>query len=86
MRKTREFKSISAQTKTTPGGSSLFGGEGEIRTRGELPHDGFQDRYLKPLGHLSVLCEIYIIIRLAENRTTVWLSAEPRTLRSGLLP
>ncbi len=31
----------------------LIGGEGEIRTRGELPHDGFQDRYLKPLGHLS---------------------------------
>jgi hypothetical protein len=30
-----------------------FGGEGEIRTLGELPHDGFQDRYLKPLGHLS---------------------------------
>ena len=31
------------------------GGEGEIRTRGELPHDGFQDRYLKPLGHLSIM-------------------------------
>jgi hypothetical protein len=32
-----------------------FGGEGEIRTLGELPHDGFQDRYLKPLGHLSTV-------------------------------
>ncbi len=32
----------------------MRGGEGEIRTLGELPHDGFQDRYLKPLGHLSV--------------------------------
>ena len=32
-------------------------GEGEIRTRGELPHACFQDRYLKPLGHLSItLC------------------------------
>ena len=30
-----------------------FGGEGEIRTLGESPHDGFQDRYHKPLGHLS---------------------------------
>ena len=67
-------------------GSVLYGGEGEIRTRGELPHDGFQDRYLKPLGHLSVLCEIYIIIRLAENRTTVWFSVKPRTLRPRPLP
>ena len=33
----------------------FLGGEGEIRTRGELPHDGFQDRYHQPLGHLSVL-------------------------------
>lgn len=39
---------------TTKRSSFLFGGEGEIRTLGELPHDGFQDRYLKPLGHLSV--------------------------------
>lgn len=30
-----------------------FGGSGEIRTHGELPHDGFQDRCLKPLGHTS---------------------------------
>jgi hypothetical protein len=28
-------------------------GRGEIRTHGELPHDGFQDRCLKPLGHSS---------------------------------
>ena len=33
----------------------LLGGEGGIRTLGELPHDGFQDRYLKPLGHLSTV-------------------------------
>ena len=39
---------------TLEGPLSHSGGEGEIRTRGELPHDGFQDRYLKPLGHLSV--------------------------------
>lgn len=31
----------------------FLGGEGEIRTRGELPHACFQDKYLKPLGHLS---------------------------------
>src|SRR6202022_5080622 len=30
-----------------------FGGGGEIRTRGGLPHNGFQDRHLKPLGHPS---------------------------------
>ncbi len=30
-----------------------FGGESGIRTHGELPHAGFQDRYLQPLGHLS---------------------------------
>ncbi len=30
-----------------------LGGEGEIRTLGESPHDGFQDRYHQPLGHLS---------------------------------
>lgn len=41
-------------SKRAPCGALLLGGEGEIRTRGELPHDGFQDRYLKPLGHLSV--------------------------------
>ena len=32
---------------------SLFGGEGGIRTLGESPHAGFQDRYHQPLGHLS---------------------------------
>lgn len=31
----------------------LYGGEEEIRTPGELPHACFQDKYLKPLGHLS---------------------------------
>lgn len=31
----------------------FYGGEGEIRTRGELPHAGFQDQYHQPLGHLS---------------------------------
>ena len=55
LRKTREFESRPRPPrKTTPFGVVLRGGEGEIRTRGELPHDGFQDRYLKPLGHLSI--------------------------------
>ena len=29
------------------------GGSVEIRTLGQLPVDGFQDRCLKPLGHAS---------------------------------
>ena len=29
------------------------GGEGGIRTPGRLPVNGFQDRRLQPLGHLS---------------------------------
>src|ERR1700722_11459646 len=34
--------------------SALFCcGEGEIRTHDTLPYDGFQDRCLKPLGHLT---------------------------------
>ena len=32
----------------------FLGGEGGIRTLGESPHAGFQDRYHQPLGHLSV--------------------------------
>lgn len=52
--------------------ATFLGGEGEIRTRGELPHDGFQDRYLKPLGHLSVHQDIIagfclIFYRLSRN-------------------
>ena len=30
-----------------------FSGESGIRTHGGFHHDGFQDRYLQPLGHLS---------------------------------
>ena len=30
------------------------GGESGIRTHGTLPHAGFQDRCLQPLGHLSI--------------------------------
>ena len=30
-------------------------GEGGIRTPGELPHNGFQDRRLRPLGHSSAI-------------------------------
>ena len=36
------------------GGFSL-GGSGGIRTHGAgLPHNGFQDRLLRPLGHASI--------------------------------
>ena len=45
---------IASAMQNDPTGVVLHGGEGETRTRGELPHDGFQDRYLKPLGHLSI--------------------------------
>ena len=31
------------------------GGEGGIRTHGAVTHDGFQDRFLKPLGHPSII-------------------------------
>ena len=31
------------------------GGEGGIRTHGAVTHDGFQDRFLKPLGHHPVM-------------------------------
>ncbi len=37
------------------GKTKVYGGSGGIRTHGELPHGGFQDRCLKPLGHTSVL-------------------------------
>ena len=30
------------------------GGEGGIRTHGTFPYNGFQDRHLQPLGHLSI--------------------------------
>lgn len=46
-----------------PSTGAIFGGEGEIRTRGKLPYDGFQDRCLKPLGHLSSSCNKYITTR-----------------------
>ena len=48
------------------------GGGGRIRTHGEgQPHNGFQDRRLKPLGHSSVitLIEDYELIDIA--RTSV---------------
>ena len=34
---------------------ALMHGEGEIRTHGAFRHAGFQDRFLKPLGHFSNL-------------------------------
>ena len=56
LRKTREFGyPRPSKQKGLPREPLLLGGEGEIRTRGELPHACFQDKYLKPLGHLSVL-------------------------------
>ena len=32
----------------------FFGGESGIRTHGTLPYDGFRNRCLRPLGHLSM--------------------------------
>ena len=40
--------------KTATLWSFYLGGERGIRTLGESPHAGFQDRYHQPLGHLSV--------------------------------
>ena len=40
----------------------MFGGEGGIRTLGESPHDGFQDRYHQPLGHLSISLNTRVIL------------------------
>lgn len=56
-----------AKKNTPERGGSFLGGEGEIRTRGELPHDGFQDRYLKPLGHLS---KAFVLYRILDKKST----------------
>ena len=37
-----------------------LGGERGIRTPGGLPHSGFQDRRLRPLGHLSARMRVFI--------------------------
>ena len=49
------FLSKEVHSATLPSLLSEFssGGRG-IRTPGEFPHNGFQDRRLKPLGHPSV--------------------------------
>ena len=39
--------------KSSTGLDFCFCGSGEIRTHDELPHAGFQDRCLQPLGHTS---------------------------------
>ncbi len=44
------------EIRKSPGllrGSSFTGGQSEIRTRGGLPLNGFQDRLFRPLRHLS---------------------------------
>ena len=41
------------QIRNTKRVAGLAGGKGGIRTRGTLLLNGFQDRLLKPLGHLS---------------------------------
>lgn len=46
------------------GFKNLNGGGGGIRTHGTLPHGGFQDRCLQPLGHPSVLYK-YLMIHIA---------------------
>lgn len=37
-----------------------IGGEGGIRTHGTLLFNGFQDRLLKPLGHLSPVLRLRV--------------------------
>ena len=43
-----------SEVRSRDGGTRKIG-EREIRTRGQLPVAGFQDRCLKPLGQLSSL-------------------------------
>jgi len=46
---------ILAPIRDSDNRSSRCGGEGEIRTLdGPVTHNGFRDRRLQPLGHLSV--------------------------------
>ena len=46
--------------------SYRYGGEGEIRTHGAVTLGGFQDRYLKPLGHLSKFRVCLYIINISK--------------------
>lgn len=48
----------------------LHGREGGIRTHGTLLYDGFQDRFLKPLGHLSEIINILLLEPLTACLTT----------------
>ncbi len=52
---------------TTQDGSYFHGGESEIRTHGGFHLDGFQDRYLKPLGHLSMVVRVLDEGMIGEN-------------------
>ncbi len=49
------FDAIAKQTKRAHRGTpnKPKGGQSEIRTRGRLPFNGFQDRLFRPLRHLS---------------------------------
>ena len=38
--------------------TSPYGGEGGIRTHGRFTVAGFQDQFLKPLGHLTILAGV----------------------------
>ena len=66
------------QAKTNPGLLNipiripmLNGGEGGIRTHGRSPYAGFQDQYLKPLGHLSLhICVINCYSILSTNNSS----------------
>ena len=42
-----------------------IGGEGGIRTHGTLRHNGFQDRRLQPLSHLSNILRIVALLLVA---------------------
>ena len=43
-------------------------GEGEIRTHDSLRYDSFQDCCLKPLGHLSILALIKVVLKYHEKQ------------------
>ncbi len=61
-----------------------IGGEAEIRTLGGVaPHDGFQDRCIKPLCHLS---EMYNHTIISEKPSATSLLHDGLELRSSTIP
>lgn len=67
----------------------ISGGEIGIRTLGDLRHDGFQDRSVQPLWHLSKMLFNFFIQFLLEtlqkNGSPDWIRTSDQTINSRLL-